>query len=455
MGWGTKTLRVSCIFLLFTGIFNTAYADGVLHSAAPDQDEIQSFYVKRIGRIRNFTATSKLPLDLADPDIYSPKSVRFSADGRKFYINSLEGGKTVVYSWPEIEKLKVIDHRFDDRHAHLFNGEETIFDYRYYAKPANGKVNTFMGKPVESELSHGGRYLWVPYYRRSYDPSAQSPSAVAIIDTDRDEIVRVMPTGPLPKYVAISPNGRYAAIIHWGDNTVALIDISSSSPQNFRYVAHISIEAKLSMASLVGTDRDKNCGYCLRGAVFTYDSAYLLVARMGGGGIAGIDIARQQYMGSVMNVPPTPRHLVLSPDGETLFVSSNQSGVLSEISVSALISALRDANGKRNHAPILSRSVNLGAGARTVDISPDGRIAFVALNNLSKIAMVSTYSFRTLGTIEADPYPVGLAVSPDNTGFITTSQGRNGVGGNAVDIYAYGYELMPSVQQLPSSLMKP
>lgn len=47
-----------------------------------------------------------------DPDIYAPKSVVFSKDGKKFYVNSLEGCKTVVYDSRTHEKLKVIDHSF-------------------------------------------------------------------------------------------------------------------------------------------------------------------------------------------------------------------------------------------------------------------------------------------------------------------------------------------------------
>lgn len=49
-------------------------------------------------------------------------------------------------------------------------------------------------------FSHRGRYLWVPYYRRSFDINAQDPSAVAVIDTRTDSIVRMFETGPLPKW---------------------------------------------------------------------------------------------------------------------------------------------------------------------------------------------------------------------------------------------------------------
>ena len=43
-----------------------------------------------------------------------PKSATFSADGRKFYIHSLEGCATTVYDARTYEKLATIKHCRDD-----------------------------------------------------------------------------------------------------------------------------------------------------------------------------------------------------------------------------------------------------------------------------------------------------------------------------------------------------
>ena len=63
-----------------------------------------------------------------------------------------------------------------------------------------------------------------------------TPGAVAVIDTTRDEIVRVMATGPISKYVKASPDGHWLAISHWGDNTIGLIDFGMVGrvPDNLR-----------------------------------------------------------------------------------------------------------------------------------------------------------------------------------------------------------------------------
>ena len=46
---------------------------------------------------------------------------------------------------------------------------------------------------------------------------------------------------------------------------------------------------------------------------------------------------------------------------------------------------------------------------------------------------------RLIGTISADSYPVGLDVSKDGRYVLTTSQGREGRGGNSVNIFEIKY----------------
>ena len=211
--------------------------------------------------------------DSYDPAILSPKSAGFSPDGRKLYINALEGGVTLVYSVPDWKKIGTIRHTFTGKEPE-FMGHSTVFGYPFPKEVPAGNPNRFTGKPVEMAFSHGGRYLWIPYYRRSTDPRSAGPSAVAVVDTASDRIVRLIPTGPLPKFVAVSPDSRSAVIVHWGDNTLMKVDISGSKPESWTPTQHWSVGAPLSMKG-IGGNRDSNCGYCLRGAVFTPDGKTL------------------------------------------------------------------------------------------------------------------------------------------------------------------------------------
>jgi len=254
--------------------------------------------LKLVKIIQSKTMSPKDTLSVYERAINSPKSVTYSKDGSKFYVNSLEGYTTIVFDSKSLKKLKEIRHEFNAENNYLFkDNENSVFDYKF--KQTKSEYNHFLGKPVESCLSHDGKYLWVTYYRRDWDPKAESPSAVAIIDTEKDEIIRVMPSGPLPKMIACSGDNKYVAVTHWGDNTIGLIDVSSDNPMDFKYISHIIVDNRLSMNFSASSDRDADCGNCLRGTVFTPDNMKILIAKMGGNGIAVIDVATKKYLGTI------------------------------------------------------------------------------------------------------------------------------------------------------------
>lgn len=370
------------------------------------------------------------PAASRDTDIFSPKSVSVHPDGTKYYVNSLEGATTVVFDTRTHRKLKVIHHTFDDGDTALWSKSSGLYAWQHtYAHPRR-----FYGKPVESTFSHFGRYLWVPYYRRSFDINAQEPSAVAIIDTQSDSIIRLMETGPLPKMIATSPDGNTVAISHWGDNTVGLVDISSPLPQHWHHRACIVVDYKLPLnfSTTVPVDRDNGSGYALRGTVFTPDGKYLFVGCMGGGGgIAVIDVAEGKYLGRLMGMMPNVRHLIIS--GEYLYLSINGAGYVQRIPLATMIDAARHLNGK---TATVHGFVNckVGTGARTIAASPDGRYIYAACNNASRLCVVDAREMKLLTSLPLDSYPVGLDISLDGSTILVTSQGRKNHGGNCVDI---------------------
>ena len=391
-----------------------------------------SFTITLLSKKQNYSYAESATLD---KDIRSPKSVNIHPNGKKFYVNSLEGGKTVVYATGSNEKLKVIEHQFTEADSLLWSKPSGLYPFTHYKK----NLNTFRGKPVESAFSHHGRYLWVPYYRRSYDINAQDPSAVAVIDTRTDSIVKLMETGPLPKMVAVSGDNRYVAITHWGNNTVGIINIEGQTPDEWYYENCVTVQHKLTLNFSLTTsvNRDINSGLCLRGTVFTPDGRYLLVGCMGGnGGIAVIDLSDFSYLGHVYGMKTNLRHLVIR-DGY-IYLSINKEGCIQRIPLETFYEAIGQ---MENQKVTLSgwENCKVAAGARTIDITPDGRDVVAACNFSSRLVVVDTDSFTEIARIMADSYPVGLDISKDGRFVYTTSQGRDGAGGNCVDIYQMEY----------------
>ena len=408
----------------------------VVHPTVGAGLSTERIWVTFVGRKQHFSAEDKATYDV---DIQSPKSVNIHPSGEKYYVNSLEGGKTVVYDFQTGEKLKVISHQFSEEDLSLWAPPSGFYAFRHYHE----HTETFTGKPVESTFSHGGRYLWVPYYRRSFDLNAQDPSAMAVIDTERDEIVRLFETGPLPKMVATSPDGKRLAVTHWGNNTVGLMDISSERPEDWYYMVNIIVDYQLNLNySLTHkVDRDVDSGYCLRGTVFTPDNRFLFVGCMGsGGGIAVIDLENNTYLGRVMGAMSNLRHLVIR--NGFLYASINSAGYVQRIPLAKFLAACSTLDGNAVKKVKVDGwvSCKVPAGARTIDLSPDNHFIFAACNFSSCLAVVDAVSMKLLGTIPADSYPVGLDVSLDGRYVFTTSQGRTTGGGNAVDIFEVTYQ---------------
>ena len=222
----------------------------------------------------------------SDAEMISPKSVLYHPSLDKMYINALEAGKTLVYSRTTLKKIATISHSFKDAQG-----------------SAPGKA--VIGKPVEGWFTHNGKYLWVTYYRWSTDPQAMHGSGFALIDTSTDKIVKVMPTGNIPKFITADEASATLAVTLWGANQVEVYDIKD--PLEPKLKGSIQVGPKVTAAA--GSDRDSTCGLCLRGTAFIPNSPYAAVAQMGGGGLAIVDTTTLKVVRKVMAVPLTPRHL--------------------------------------------------------------------------------------------------------------------------------------------------
>ncbi|MDH5180900.1 MAG: beta-propeller fold lactonase family protein [Gammaproteobacteria bacterium] len=381
------------------------------------------------GRYQRYNPNPVAKTDFYDTGVRSPKSVQFHPTKNKVYVNSLEGAKTVVYDSESGKKLTQINHVFNAKNAALFATQQT---YRWMEMPADiSKPYQFTGKPVEQTFSPDGKYIWVPYYRRSYDELSTLPSALALIDTDTDKIIRMFDTGPIPKYVTASSDGKWLAVTHWGDNTVGLIK-TEGEPTEYKYDKLIVIGSRVRLDKIKSADRDHGCGLCLRGSVFSKDNKYLFIARMGGGGIAVIDVLKKRYIGSIFGMPHTPRHLLLSPDGNQLYLSSNMHGSVSKYNVADIVKAVK--KKQRQLKPLVT--TRTGSGTRTISISPDGKYIFAAVNKESRVVALQAADLAFLFQINADSYPVGMDISPDGKQLWVTAQGRKGRGGDSVMVYS-------------------
>lgn len=421
----------------------TSNVPPVVHSAVGDVSLGYGDVLRlvNIGKRQQFSWAERSTFDT---DINSPKSVTFSRDGKTVYVNSLEGCRTAIYDVATLQKKDVVIYEFKDSKGELWAPPSGFYQFTHYPE---GDSRSFWGKPVENAWSHNYRYLWIPFYRRSFDINAQDPSAVAVVDVRTNKIVRMFETGPIPKVVVASNNGGIMALTHWGDNTVGMIDISSDDPKKWHHLQPIEIGRKLNLDFPLDrtVNRDANSGFLLRGAVFTPDDDYLFVAAMAGP-LNVVNVKTHKYVGSVAGLYGL-RHLILS--GNTLYGTINVRGEVVSYPLDALMSAIGDAEAKGVKTIQLNSTVKrgkVGGGARTIEASPDGKYLFVACNSASEVDVLTADNLKVVDSIRCDSYPVGLAVSPNGRYLAVTSQGRSGKGGNALNIFEIERSDVPIVE---------
>ena len=100
-----KKLSLGLLTFLFFVLPTVAFAEA--STAMIDNNHHQQNYIE----ISPFSSKYQ------DEEMISPKSVNIHPHKNKMYINALEAGKTLVYSNKTFEKLKTIDHSFNDHNS--------------------------------------------------------------------------------------------------------------------------------------------------------------------------------------------------------------------------------------------------------------------------------------------------------------------------------------------------
>lgn len=149
--------------------------------------------------------------------------------------------------------------------------------------------------------------------------------------------------------------------------------------------------------------------------LLTGDERWLLTVNQTANSISVIDVEKGT-INSETKCGQRPSALVLTPDEKKLLVTETYAGELSLYSF---------------EKPQLKKIgvVHLGFEPRGLAISPDGKLAYVALTTAHAIAVVDIAGMKEVARIEAGRWPRYLALSPDGT---RLAVGINGDGGVAV-----------------------
>jgi YVTN family beta-propeller protein len=292
----------------------------------------------------------------------SPKSVVASGDGLFVAQNMMYRHTITVY-----DRSHQLLETISDRVAPEAFGHEDF-------------PGEYSGSPVEAAFTSDGSHVYVSNYRMyggglstaASDGCNQGDwpdSFVYRIDTETLKIDQLVRVGPVPKFLAVSPDDRYLVVANWCGFDVSIVEISTGTE-----VARIPV------------------GRHPRGVAISPDSSTAYVAVMGSRDIATIDL-RSHEVAHIEDVGANPRHLVISPDGHTLYVSLNGEGRLAKLDLAT--------------GDVLAK-VATGAAPRSMAMSEDGTALYVVNYHSDTVSKVRTSDMVELEELVTNVNPIGV-----------------------------------------------
>lgn len=190
-------------------------------------------------------------------------------------------------------------------------------------------------------------------------------------------------TGQAPHEIAISPNGRQAAVVAYGGTTIDIFDVASA-----KLVKRIDIAPNSAP----------------HGIVWLRDGRIVAVAEKSRS-VVVID-PRSGRIRSIATGQAGSHMLALSPDQRRAYVANMGAPTVSVIDL-------------RRGAKITD--ITVGGNPEGIAITRDGRQLWVGDDSAPRLRVVDLATLKTIDTLPTDPVAVRVAISPDGKTAVTSN----------------------------------
>jgi len=301
----------------------------------------------------------------------APKSIVSDQRGRVYAMNMMYGHSITVFD-RHYKRVKDITDTID----------LSRYGYRDYPEPVQGA-------PAEAAVSPDGRKIYVSNYSM-YGRGFKHPgfdlckasdridqSFVYEIGTRSLRKTAAIEVGEVPKYLAISPNGRTMLVGNWCSWDISVVDLRQR-----REVARIP------------------AGVAPRGIAFSPNGRTAYVTLVGEDRILVIDMRSRRVERDIRGVGERPRHLVMSPGGRFLYITSEGKDKPHREDGSIIKYDTR-------RQQVVARSKPL-VEPRTTVISDDGRALYVVDYYPGTIVKLATDDLSELQDRYLGFHPIGV-----------------------------------------------
>jgi YVTN family beta-propeller protein len=193
-------------------------------------------------------------------------------------------------------------------------------------------------------------------------------------------------TGQDPHEIAVSPDGRLAAVVSYGARRIDIFDVASRAKRRT-------------------IDLSPNEGP--HGIVWLPDGR-LVVTTERSRSVAVVDTRRGDAVTSIETGQQGTHMVVVSPDGRRAFTANIGSGTVSVLDLSA---------GRK------LRDIAVGGRPEGIALSPDGRTLWVGDLAGARVQLFDAASFERLGEVATGPIPIRVLASPDGRSIVTSNNG--------------------------------
>jgi len=209
---------------------------------------------------------------------------------------------------------------------------------------------------------------------------------VSFVDLGTGQELGRSPTGKMPHEIAISPDGKQAAVVAYGDKTIDLFEVAT--------------RAKLKTIDLSPNEGPHGIAWLKNGRI--------VVTTERSQSIAVVDPAAGKVVSSIKTGQQGTHMVAVTADGTTAYTSNIAAGTVTVLDL-ARSKKLRD--------------IAVGGRPEGIALSRDELVLWVGDLEGSRVQAFDTDTFDRLAEVKTGGVPIRVAASPDGKWIVTSNLG--------------------------------